>query len=165
MLWSAIIAAAQLLDATKHIFPFARLHKAASEMTVALDLLYINAEAEWAEIEAANMPDTDITSRRKRLARLRVEIEHEHFPDGFTPSDTMYQKARRDADAYLEATYGQGLGPPAPERPKYKLEVADGVFVDSIFPDFEFDMPMPLRGRFAPQPANRAAAEADHPPA
>jgi len=109
MLWSGIIAAAQLLDATKHIFPFARLHKAASEMTVALDLLYIDAEAEWAEIEAANMPDSQITSRRKRLAKLGVETEYKHFPDGFTPSDTTLRKARMDADAYLKATYGQGL--------------------------------------------------------
>ena len=73
MLWSGIIAAAQLLDATKHVFPFARLHEAASEMTVALEHLYIDPEAEWAEIEAANMPDADIIPRLKGLAKLAVE--------------------------------------------------------------------------------------------
>ena len=46
-LWSGIIAAAQLLDATKHIFPFSRQHKAASDLTVALELLCIDAGAEW----------------------------------------------------------------------------------------------------------------------
>ncbi len=74
MLWSGIIAAAQLLDATKHVFPFTRMHKAASEMTV-LELLYIDAEAEWAEIEAARLPNTDVAERQKRLAKLGVEIE------------------------------------------------------------------------------------------
>jgi hypothetical protein len=109
MLWSGIIAAAQLLDATKHVFPFARLHKAAGEMTVALELLCIDAEAEWAEIESANMPDTAITERRKRLAKLRVETEYKFFPEGFEPSETMKRKARSDAHAYLTANYGQGV--------------------------------------------------------
>jgi hypothetical protein len=38
------------------------------------------------------------------------------------------------------------------------------VFVDSIFPDFEFDMPMPERGRFArkPEAAPVDASEAHH---
>jgi hypothetical protein len=35
LLWSGIIAASQFLDATRHVFPFARLHHAASELTVA----------------------------------------------------------------------------------------------------------------------------------
>jgi hypothetical protein len=109
MLWSGIIAAAQLLDATRHVFPFARLHKAAGEMTVALELLCIDAEAEWAEIERANMPDTAITERRKRVAKLRVETEYKLFPDGFEPSETMKRKARSEAHAYPTANYGQDV--------------------------------------------------------
>jgi hypothetical protein len=81
MLWSGLIAAAQLLDATKHVFPFARLHKAASEMTVAFELLCIDAEAELMEILAADQPDPAMIARRKRLAKLGVETEHKHFPD------------------------------------------------------------------------------------
>src|SRR5580704_18660356 len=42
-LWSAIIAAAQLLDATKNVFPFAKEHKAASDLTIALELLFIDS--------------------------------------------------------------------------------------------------------------------------
>ena len=109
MLWSGIIAAAQRLDATKHVFPFARLHKAAGEMTVALELLCIDAEAEWAEIESANRPDADVIKRRKRLAKMGVEIEHKHFPEGFEPSETVKRKARSDAHAYLTANYGKGV--------------------------------------------------------
>ena len=56
------------------------------------------------------------------------------------------------------------VGTPKPKRLRYKYEVADGVFVNSIFPDFEFDMPMPERGRFArkPEAAPVDASEAHH---
>jgi hypothetical protein len=36
-LWAAIIAASQLADALKEVFPFTKTHKAASEHTVALN--------------------------------------------------------------------------------------------------------------------------------
>lgn len=32
------------------------------------------------------------------------------------------------------------------------VEIADGVIVDNGMPDFGFDLPMPLIGRFAPKP-------------
>jgi hypothetical protein len=85
-MWSGIIAAAQLLDAIKHVFPFARMHRAVGDMTISLDLLSIDAEAEWVEIEAAAMGNHDIAERRKRLAKLTVEIESRRFPDGFEPA-------------------------------------------------------------------------------
>jgi len=121
ILWSGIIAAAQLLDATKHAFPFARMHMAASEMTVALELLYIDAEAEWAEIEAARLPNTDVAERQKRLAKLGVETEYRHFPEGFEPSESIQRKARRDADAYLQATYGKGRWHTKAETPAIQI--------------------------------------------
>ena len=43
------------------------------------------------------------------------------------------------------------FGPPKPRSPRYKYEVADGVFVESIFPDFGTNVPMPERGRFKRQ--------------
>ena len=45
LLWAGIIVAAQLLDALKDVFPFARQHKAASSLTVALETMFIDAEA------------------------------------------------------------------------------------------------------------------------
>lgn len=59
-IWAGIIAASQLLDATKHIFPFARHHKAASDLTVALELLCIDAEVEWESIYAGRIPNDGI---------------------------------------------------------------------------------------------------------
>ena len=44
LLWGCIIAAAQLLDVLKDVFPFAKLHRQAASLTVALELLLIDAE-------------------------------------------------------------------------------------------------------------------------
>lgn len=72
LVWSAIIAASQLLDATKHVFPFARQHKAASELTVALEFLCVDAEAEWEAIYAGKVSAEVIIERRTRLTKLRL---------------------------------------------------------------------------------------------
>ncbi len=108
LVWSAIIAASQLLDATKHVFPFARHHKAASDLTVALELLCIDAEAEWESIYAGRVPDQGITERKARLARLQLEAEHKHFPEGFEPSQTLIDLATEEANTYFSTTYGEG---------------------------------------------------------
>lgn len=95
------------LDATKHVFPFARQHKAASDLTVALDLLCIDAEAEWESIYAARIPDEGITERRARLAKLQLEAEHKHFPDGFEPGRRLVDLAIGEANQYLSQTYSE----------------------------------------------------------
>jgi hypothetical protein len=59
--------------------------------------------------------------------------------------------------------------PPKPREPRYKYEVEDCVFVESIFPDFGLGVPMPERGRFARPAAGvgaapEAGADKDHRP-
>jgi hypothetical protein len=106
LLWSGIIAASQFLDATKHVFPFARLHKAASDLTVALELLSIDAEAEWEVIYAGKIPNDGIAERRARLAKLQLEAEHKYFPEGFVPSERFVTLAIGQAKDYFLRMHG-----------------------------------------------------------
>lgn len=105
--WSGIIAASQFLDATKHVFPFAKQHKAASDLTVALELLCIDAEVEWESIYAGKVPNEGITERRARLARVQLEAEHKHFPEGFEPKQKLIDLATREVNDYFRLTYGE----------------------------------------------------------
>jgi hypothetical protein len=105
LVWSGIIADAQFLDAIKHVFPFARLHKAASDLTVALELLCIEAEAEWESIYAGQVANQVITDRRARLARVAMEAQHKHFPEGFEPSAKQIKVAISIAATYYANTY------------------------------------------------------------
>jgi len=107
LLWAGIIAEAQFLDATKHVFPFARLHRSACDLTVALELLCIDAEAEWESIRPGKISDNGIIERRTRLAKVQAEAEHRHFPDGFEPGRTLIALAKRQARNYVSETYGE----------------------------------------------------------
>jgi hypothetical protein len=105
LVWSGIIAAAQLLDAIKHVFPFAKDHKSASDLTVALELLFIDAQYEWEKIYAGKMSDEDIMSARRKMQRLRLEAERKHFPEGFEPPTKLVTLAAKETQAYMMLTY------------------------------------------------------------
>lgn len=107
-LWAGIIVAAQILDALKDVFPFARQHKAASALTVALETLFIEAEAEWHSIERGRLPRADIIERRMKLQKHRLELEQRNFPDGFEPHQNLVDLASKEAEGYFSLTYPTG---------------------------------------------------------
>jgi hypothetical protein len=104
--WSGIIAAAQLLDALKHVFPFAKDQKAASELTVALDVIYIDAEEEWEGIHGGRLTEAEITKRRTRLRKLQHEAEKKAFPEGVEFPPKLVALAETEAEAYFSQTFG-----------------------------------------------------------
>ena len=103
--WSGIIAFAQLLDAVKGVFPFAQQHKAASDLTVALELLFIDAQYEWEKIYAGKMGDDDIMAARQKMQKLRLEAEQKYFPEGFQPSSKLVELATEETRTYMRLTY------------------------------------------------------------
>ncbi|MCJ2093218.1 hypothetical protein MKK67_12060 [Methylobacterium sp. J-072] len=105
ILWSSIIVAAQLLDALKNVFPFARNHKSASDLTVAIELLWIDAEEEWEQIYIGELPEDQIIKRRTQLRKIQLEAEGRYFPEGFEPSKKLLRLAEVEANAYFELTY------------------------------------------------------------
>ena len=106
-LWSAVIALSQLLDALKHVFPFAKTHRAASDLTVALEVVYIDAEEEWESIFAGAVPADAISKRRTRLRKLQLDAERKHFPEGLELPADLIKLATEEARAYFEATFRQ----------------------------------------------------------
>lgn len=107
LLWSAIIAGAQLLDALKGVFPFAKLHRAASDLTVAMEIIWIDADAEWADIYAGRLTDPEISKRLQKLRRLVLEAENKHFPDGFESDAKLAALAEQEAKSYFKITYDE----------------------------------------------------------
>jgi hypothetical protein len=49
-IWGAIIAVSQLADALKDAFPFTKSYNAASEHTIILTSMFIDADLEWENI-------------------------------------------------------------------------------------------------------------------
>jgi len=106
-LWSGIIAAAQFLDAIKGVFPFAKEHKAAGDLTVALELLFIDTQYEWERIYAGKMGDDAIMTARRKIQRLRLEAERKHFPEGFEAPAKLLPLAANEARNYMIMTYSE----------------------------------------------------------
>jgi hypothetical protein len=106
-LWSGIIALAQLLDALKNVFPFAKLHKSASDLTVALELLFIDAQYEWEKIYAGKMGDEDIMAARQKMQKVRLEAEQKYFPEGFQPPSKFVNLATEETRTYMRVTYSE----------------------------------------------------------
>lgn len=108
-LWSAVIALSQLLDALKNVFPFAKTHKAASDLTVALEIVYIDAEEEWEGIFAGRLAAEAISKRRTRLRKLQLDAERKHFAEGLELPPDLIKLATEEARAYFEATFSEEL--------------------------------------------------------
>jgi hypothetical protein len=105
LLWGCIIAAAQLLDVLKDVFPFAKQHKQAASLTVALEILLIDAEDEWEKIHIGKIENEVIIERRTRLRKLQLEAEQKHFPEGFEPDRKTVALATEETRTYFLITY------------------------------------------------------------
>ncbi len=102
LLWSGIIVAAQVADALKGVFPFTKQHEAASDLTVALEMLCIDAEEEWESIYQGTIAAETINKRRTKLRKLQLDVERKHFPEGFDPGQKLVKLAAEEATAYIE---------------------------------------------------------------
>lgn len=105
--WSGVIVAAQIVDAIKSVFPFAKTHKAASDLTVALEVIYIDAEDEWEAIHAGWLSAAEIIKRRTKLRKLQLAEEKRHFPEGLEFPPKLIRLATEEAQAYFKVTYSE----------------------------------------------------------
>jgi len=104
--WAIVLAISQLADATKDYLPNAKRQRAASELTVLLESLFIDARFEWEAISSGSMTNDDIMAGFRRLARLQLEAEQKHFPDGLPSNPRMRMLAEQEASTYVEKNSG-----------------------------------------------------------
>jgi hypothetical protein len=104
--WGCIIAASQIADALKEVFPFTKKHKAASEHAITLDTLFIDAQLEWDAIFSGKYTNEQISTRLHKLRKLQHDAECRHFPEGLSLRTSLFMQAEEDAQLYLSNTYG-----------------------------------------------------------
>jgi len=104
--WGAIIAASQVADALKDVFPFSKTHRAASEHTITLGSIFIDAQLEWESIFSGRYTNEQISNRRHKLMRLQHDAERHNFPHGLPAKVSIFVEAQQEATDYFAATYG-----------------------------------------------------------
>jgi len=90
LVWAFIIATSQVVDALKDVFPFSRRLKAASDLTVALERMFIDAQFEWEDVYGGKLSDQEIAERCRKLRTLQLDAESKAFPSGFEPSKRLF---------------------------------------------------------------------------
>ncbi len=106
LVWGAIIAASQVADALREVFPFTKTHKAASEQAITLEGLFIDAQLEWESIFSGRYTNDQITNRRYKLMKLQHEAERRNFPLGLATKAALFAEAQQEAKDYFATTYG-----------------------------------------------------------
>jgi hypothetical protein len=104
--WGAIIAASQLADALKDVFPFAKQHKAANAQAMTLDNLFNDTQLEWENIFSGRYSDEEIMMRLHKLRKLELDALQRNFPDGLATNDAFLAQAKQEAETYIKSTYG-----------------------------------------------------------
>ncbi len=104
--WGVIIAASQVTDALKDVFPFSKTHRAASEHTISLETLFIDAQLEWEGVFSGRYTNEQISNRRHKLMKLQHEAERHNFPNGLPAKGALFAEAQREATEYFAVTYG-----------------------------------------------------------
>jgi hypothetical protein len=105
-IWGAIIAASQVADALKDVFPFAKKHKAASAHLMTLDYLFNDVQLEWENIFSGRYTDEEIMKLRHKLGKAQLDALQRSFPDGLAPRDVLVAQAKQEAETFFQTTYG-----------------------------------------------------------
>jgi hypothetical protein len=103
LLWAGIIAASQVADALKDVFPLTTRQQAANGLVMSLDALFIEALYEWEGVYAGQFNNEEITERRRKLMQLRHDLDVKHFPTGDLPErNDLLELAEQDAITYFK---------------------------------------------------------------
>jgi hypothetical protein len=105
LMWGEIIALSQVIEATKDVFPFSRRLKAAGELTVALERLFIDAQFEWESVYSGRLDTNQITEAWRHLQVAQLEAESSAFPSGFELGEREMALAKDLARGYFAARY------------------------------------------------------------
>jgi len=104
LVWGCLLAAAQLLDAIKEYLPHQKNQRAASELAMAAEVLFVDARFEWESVLAGRLNNDDILIRWQRLAKLQLEAERKYFPDGIPGHNRLRAMALRQTETYFRVT-------------------------------------------------------------
>jgi hypothetical protein len=104
-LWAAIIAASQIAEALKEVFPFAKKYKAASELTSAYANFFISARHEWAVIVSGGYSPKQINDRLLELRKSLLEAEQKSFPEGLAKKTDLSRQAEERTKEFFSTNY------------------------------------------------------------
>ena len=109
MLWGAIIASSQFLNAIKDFLPFERRLAAVRKLSTELEGLFVQWESTWNQISEGELSDAEINTRLTDLKRAKVELVGGRLAGASLPDiQRLHAAAASLAAAYFETIYELG---------------------------------------------------------
>jgi len=105
-IWACIIAASQVVDALKSVFPLYRRRGALSRWLRSLNRLFVEAQRDWDSISAGKCTDAQIRKLTHRLRVRKERAEGKYIPHGLAQREEIFEKAQNEAAKFFSARYG-----------------------------------------------------------
>ncbi len=105
IVWASIVAASQLADALKDVFPFAKRRKALSSWVRQLDRLFVLAQRDWADIAGGRCTNAQIDKRLHALRSRKQQLEGKFIPEGLVRRQRLLEAAEFEAIAFFDSRY------------------------------------------------------------
>ena len=105
-LWATLIALAQVSDALKNVFPFAKRRAALSRWVRKLDLLFVASQKDWDDIAAGILTEEQIRKIVHRLRMTKLNAEAKYIPDGLSRREDLFRSAEMEAIRFFQVKYG-----------------------------------------------------------
>lgn len=105
VVWASFIAASQVVDALRDVFPFRRRRQALSRWSNALNRQWVDAQRDWDNIYAGKVPDKKIRFLTHQLRLKMQRYEARCIPDGLVRKDDLFLAAEAEMAAFFQKRY------------------------------------------------------------
>jgi hypothetical protein len=104
--WACIIAASQVVDALKNVFPFYKRRGAPSRWSRTLNRLFVEAQRDWDAISGGRCTNAQIRRLSHQLRLKKERAEAKYIPHGLAMREDLFEKAQLEANRFFAARYG-----------------------------------------------------------
>jgi hypothetical protein len=104
-IWAALIAASQVADALRDVFPFRKRRQALSGWSNALNRLFVDAQRDWDNISAGSISNTKIAACTHQLRQKIQRYEETYVPDGLVRKQTIFEAAQKEMETFFRTRY------------------------------------------------------------
>ena len=105
-IWAGIVAASQLIEALKNVFPFYKRRGELSKWSRTLNRLFVEAQRDWDVIAGGDRTNAQISELSHRLRVKKERAEEKYIPHGLARRKDLFEKAQNEASRFFASRYG-----------------------------------------------------------
>jgi len=105
IVWASFIAASQVVDALRDVFPFGRRRRALSRWSNALNRLWVDAQRDWDNISSGKVSNKKISSLTHQLRLKMQRYEAKYIPDGLSRKEDLFLAAQSEMATFFRKRY------------------------------------------------------------